>query len=266
MLPGWRSDRRDYHFIRGLEAARAFVLAHRKLPQADELWNGFAVGEWVKRRLNEYANGRLPADRAAALESIPGWTWLQPRPDPIAVVNELIADLGTSRIPRRLVARNGLRVGAWINLVRVRHRQGTLDPKTRSLLDAIPGWDWNSDRDDRIRTAESAIANIDKKNGSRLLPVLLSAEPWFRLGLAELFEYVAEHGTSNVPFTYRSPSGYELGYWCQNRRKARRQDRLSVSHERILAELPGWRWEKLSIGDGEMHNQSATIDQPQPAA
>jgi Helicase associated domain len=68
------------------------------------------------------------------------------------------------------------------------------------------------------------------------------AEALFNRGLDNLLAYIAEFGSSVVPFEHRTEDGFRLGYWCANRRRAYARGDLSAENATLLASLPGWTW------------------------
>lgn len=58
-------------------------------------------------------------------------------------------------------------------------------------------------------------------------------------GLARLWDYVKQHGTSQVPSRHKTADGFWLGVWVCGRRKKRGED---TALDRLLESLPGWTW------------------------
>jgi hypothetical protein len=58
-------------------------------------------------------------------------------------------------------------------------------------------------------------------------------------GLARLWDYVKQHGTSQVPSRHRTADGFWLGVWVCGRRKNRGED---PALDQLLESLPGWTW------------------------
>ena len=58
-------------------------------------------------------------------------------------------------------------------------------------------------------------------------------------GLARLWDYVKQHGTSQVPYGHRTTDGFLLGGWVSRRRKNRGED---TALDQLLESLPGWTW------------------------
>jgi hypothetical protein len=58
-------------------------------------------------------------------------------------------------------------------------------------------------------------------------------------GLARLWDFVKQHGTSQVPHRHRTADGFWLGVWVCGRRKNRGED---PALDQLLESLPGWTW------------------------
>lgn len=58
-------------------------------------------------------------------------------------------------------------------------------------------------------------------------------------GLACLWDYVKQHGTSQVPHRHKTADGFWLGIWVCGRRKNRGED---PALDQLLESLPGWTW------------------------
>lgn len=58
-------------------------------------------------------------------------------------------------------------------------------------------------------------------------------------GLARLWDYVKQHGTSQVPSRHKIADGFWLGVWVCEHRKNRGED---PALDQLLESLPGWTW------------------------
>lgn len=58
-------------------------------------------------------------------------------------------------------------------------------------------------------------------------------------GLASLWNYVKQHGTSQVPYGHKTTDGFWLGRWGSRRRKNRGEN---PALDQLLESLPGWTW------------------------
>jgi hypothetical protein len=64
-------------------------------------------------------------------------------------------------------------------------------------------------------------------------------------GLARLWDYVKQHGTSQVPHCHRTADGFWLGKWVTRRRKDRGEN---PALDQLLESLRGWMWSPLERG------------------
>jgi hypothetical protein len=58
-------------------------------------------------------------------------------------------------------------------------------------------------------------------------------------GLACLWDYVKQHGTSQVPHRHKTADGFWLGIWVCGHRKNRGE---GPALDQLLESLPGWTW------------------------
>lgn len=78
-LPGWQWSPQDDAWQIGFKLLSRYLVTsgHTRLARTLR-YEGFPLGEWVVRQHNRHAAGRLTAQRATALGSLPGWDWNQP--------------------------------------------------------------------------------------------------------------------------------------------------------------------------------------------
>jgi hypothetical protein len=58
-------------------------------------------------------------------------------------------------------------------------------------------------------------------------------------GLARLWVYVKQHGTSRVPYRHKTTDGFLLGVWVTRRRKDRGEN---PALDQLLESMPDWTW------------------------
>ena len=118
-LPEWEWDAARFRWRQGVAAAEAYIRQNRSLASVrpHTLSSGFPLGKWVKRCHEEYRAATLPAERAAEVEALPGWSWgrKQVWNDGFTVLQRYVAQTGHARPghhtthPRDQVLRNRLR-------------------------------------------------------------------------------------------------------------------------------------------------------------
>ncbi|RIT41618.1 helicase associated domain-containing protein [Mycobacteroides abscessus] len=75
-LPGWQWSPQEANWQRGLDALTQYVDRHGgACPSSACRVGAYPVGEWVRAQREAYRHGRLPIQRAALLQDIPGWCW-----------------------------------------------------------------------------------------------------------------------------------------------------------------------------------------------
>ncbi len=174
---------------------------------------GYRLGAWVTAQRSRRARGELDPDRERQLEGVPGWTW-EPRDhdweEGFAYLQQFVEREGDAEVPGSH-REDGYRLGQWVTVQRTAYRKGTLDPKRRSRLEALPGWSWD--------THEAA----------------------WEEGFAYLQRFVEREGRANVPVSHRE-NGYRLGQWAGVQRQAYRHGKLDAGRRRRLERVRGWTW------------------------
>jgi hypothetical protein len=185
---------------------------------------GYALGNWVERQKADYAQGVLPADRAAALEEL-GITW-------------------------------STREAAWkINLARAvayRAAHGHLN---------VPPGEPGSDDSSLYRwltkvCAQLAAGTLGPAHAAQLRALGVTGqtrhEASFQRGLDALDAYIAGRGHAAVPSGYVTPDGFRLGNWVSSKRMAR--DKLPTASRAALDERGMiWNPRASSFAEGLSH-------------
>jgi superfamily II DNA or RNA helicase len=177
--------------------------------------DGINLRTWVGEQRQQWKRGRIPAERAALLEKLPGWAW-----DPLAQawgaaftrLQEFAAAHGHTLVPQNYQAPDGFYLGSWVHRQRAERAAGKLLPANAARLESLAGWAWD--------TSHSAA---------------------FEAGLAALHRYATEHGHAAPPAQHTDSSGFKLGRWVSNHRH-RRPD-LTPAERASLEALPGWDWD-----------------------
>jgi hypothetical protein len=145
-IPGWfwlSNDGNAMWYV-ALEHVKQYVAENQRLPpmRADMVYGEVYVGSWVHK--HRTGNCLMTSERAAALETIPGWTWLS---------NDDAKWLATLELVKRYVAENkrlppmgkkgfvdAVYVGGWVQ--NQRSGNGQMSRDRAVALETIPGWTW----------------------------------------------------------------------------------------------------------------------------
>ena len=260
------------------ENGHARVMHHHKTP------TGFALGAWCSERRQQRKEGRLSAERVAALNAL-GFVWDPLREDFDRGLAELAAYVeanGDARVPADFKTSTDFPLGAWCAVRRTQRKGGKLSAERVAALDAL-GFVWDPLREDFDRGLAELAAYVEA-NGDARVPADFKTSTGFRLGawcavrrtqrkggklsaervaaldalgfawapfeeafesgLSELAAYVAVHGDARVPKRYTTPTGFRLGPWCVSRRNDRKAARLTAERVASLDAL-GFAWDPL---------------------
>jgi hypothetical protein len=107
--------------------------------------DGESLASWVIRHRGDYKHGRVPEDRAARLEALPGWMWdtRDARWDAGYRALQAFAERhGHARVPYSHKV-GDLQLGAWVVSQRAARRRGDLADERTRRLQAVPRWVWD---------------------------------------------------------------------------------------------------------------------------
>ena len=208
----------DEAWERYYRAAQKYYETHGdlKVSVSETTDNGVALGNWLARlrtyRKSNIRNTYLTPERIAALESI-GMVWDVPDylwEENFHAAMQYYREHGDLDMPNTYVTLDGLRLGTWV--FKQRTLRGSMTQEQIERLDSI-GMIWEPKHQ----------------------------RSWAQ-GYEEAKRYVAEHGDCNVPATYVSPSGYNLGRWLN-----RRRDKGKANHtpeQQAQLDALGFVWDK----------------------
>jgi superfamily II DNA or RNA helicase/uncharacterized protein YgiB involved in biofilm formation len=189
------------------------------VPASHKTDEGFRLGSWQSNLRGNYKKGKLSPDRIDRLEKI-GFTWeiqeeqrekqFEKGFTETLLYKERTGNpnaLGIYKTPE------GYFLGVWQNHQRGIYKKGNLSP-------------------DKIERLE----NIGFSLGIR--------EAQFEKGFQETLLYKTRTGNPNVPQSYKTTEGYQLGTWQDTHRKNYRKGNLSPDRIEQLENI-GFTWEKL---------------------
>jgi hypothetical protein len=160
----------------------------------------------------------MPPERAAALETLPGWTWSVPAArfqHHVAALADYRARHGDCEPPPGHV-HNGINLGAWVAQIRRLHAAGDLAGDQVAALEVVAGWSWTGPPS--------------------------AQEQWqsaWDQAYRMLHEWAADHGHAHPPSDV-VVGGRRLGQWVLKQRA--RRDTMTPDRADRLQALPGWRW------------------------
>ncbi|BDX35299.1 hypothetical protein TUM20985_58460 [Mycobacterium antarcticum] len=179
--------------------------------------DGYRLGGWCSNQRVHYQSGELGPEKAARLDTLPGWTWNRNEGRWEAGLSQMLKYLkehGNTLIPAA-TDYHGYPLGDWAAIQRRDARAGKLGEARREKLDAIPGWVWG-----------------------------LEEERWEN-GFRHLQQYIDERGDSRVKQPHKSNDDFRLGAWVNFQRTRYAQGKLESDRVERLAALPGWVWTAL---------------------
>ena len=116
-----------------------YVRVLRHLTTHDSLPQFGPLRSWINYQKGRKYKGLMSADRAAALEAIPGWQWGEP------VGSQEVWHRNYKNLVQYYAgrARNTVRLRDWMKYQRARHWAGELSYQRTALLEALPRWRWH---------------------------------------------------------------------------------------------------------------------------
>ncbi|QYL20269.1 helicase associated domain-containing protein (plasmid) [Mycolicibacterium pallens] len=215
-LSDWDWDADTARWIQGVTAAKQYVAHRGSIDSADRdtRVGAFRLGHWIQRCREDHRAATLPAERLAALEALPGWSWKQPSMeswrDGMHALHRFISRTGHAAPPQGEVV-DDFALGWWVTRRRRDYRAGTLSTERVAELEALPGWQWDPN------------------------------EHRWQTGFAALTGYVGVQGHAS-PLRGERFDEYPVGDWVRAQRTAHVRGRLRPDRESRLESLPRWRW------------------------
>lgn len=185
-----------------------------RVPQAATVVDGdasFGLGAWCTTQRTLHRRRLLAAEREAALEALPGWSW-DPRPEQWWSQFEALAEWarihGHPNCPQATLWQDK-RIGQFLNTTRLAYKSGALSPDRVAALESLGGWSWDV-RDDAWESH-----------------------------LGALVSWAAAHGHA-CPSHGDLVEGFDLGRWVSKQRVRLRAGALEPSRAQRLRAVPGW--------------------------
>lgn len=215
-LPGWQWDPDLDRFNRGMAAATSYIARHGTLTGIGHGTRAadFPLGHWIARCRQDHRADTLPAERAAVLEALPGWSWANPSKENwhhgLEVLRHYASQTGHASPPQHEMV-GEFQLGHWVARRRRDYKTHVLSAQRIADLELLPGWSW------------------------------APGEYRWQCGLAALSAYTATYGHANPARTERFDN-YPVGAWARAQRTAHARGRLATTRASVLQALPGWQW------------------------
>ena len=247
---------------------------------------GLNLGAWARNQRSLNKRGELDRYRARRLERLPGWRWerdfaAEKWEEGFQHLQTYVEWNGDSRVPDGY-QQDEYNLGTWVQKQRSDYQKGKLKPPYARRLEALPGWLWESVRDERWEVGFDHLQEFVRKHRHARIPAkcvisgyglgtwvnsqrtrymsgtldsgrvrrLESVPGWvwdaradlWEEGFQHLLNYVAEHGNAKVPRPYMV-GDYRLGQWVGVQRSGNNKGTLPLERRTRLEELPGWSWD-----------------------
>tara|TARA_B100000768_G_scaffold118243_1_gene109383 strand:+ start:138 stop:3740 length:3603 start_codon:yes stop_codon:yes gene_type:complete len=210
-LDGWVWEPNEFFWNEGYQRLLAFSTdnGHSDVPTAFICNDGFKLGAWVGRQRG--SKTALSTKRISLLSDLPGWVWHSfdaKWNSALAALLEFVRNKSLYELKSDYVTEDGMELGKWLP-IQWSNRNNIL-PDRRSLLEAIPGWEWS------------------KK------------EILWNEGYVRLRKFIVSNQGELPKQKYVSDDGFKLGSWVQQQRT--HKNTLTAGRRKKLEELDGWFW------------------------
>ena len=213
----------DYNWSRNFNAASEYfnTFGNLDVPSKYVTKDGLRLGEWISNLRTWAGSGihvrYLTDERKKSLDTI-GMIWSKLDyfwENNFSAAVKYYRENGNLIVPSNFVTADGVRLGSWIcRLRKLRKGQGKGTPPTAEQIKRLDDigmiWELNT-----TRRWDSAYAFAKK--------------------------YFEENGNLLIPSTYRTETGFALGQWVQNQRKAYNNGTIFETRRKLLNQI-GMVW------------------------
>lgn len=207
-------DQRERDWLAFYRLAEQYRREHGDLlVPNDYVCQGKRLGAWIGTQRMEYksrTNPRFTQARVDLLNAI-GMVWDVRQFQwnrMYQALERYLQKHGTARVPQSYVTEEGVKLGIWLNKVRMEYKRGRLSQAQQAQLEAL-GVVWE--------------------------PEVLRRESWEHF-FALLEDYVVCNGTF-PPATYQTEAGVKLGIWLSNQKQDRKNGALAPDRLQKLEAL-----------------------------
>lgn len=285
-IPGWKwGYNKDYIWTKNYNALKEYVIENNILPAKNIKYRGIKIGSWM--RTQRYTiNRKIDDEKVKLLEEILGWKWEDNKDDMWMKKYNLLYEYVTKNnfLPTQETEYKEVKIGEWISRQRCTKkgkRRGKMDQIRIKLLEKIPGWKWEYDKDDcwmekynmlkeyieenkylpSHKTKYKGInigfwttkQKVEKKSMDDVRIKLLEEIPEWKWEYNEddiwlekyhiLKEYIEEN--KSIPSRMAEYKGMKIGYWVHHQRgakKGRGRCKMDTTRIKLLEKLSEWKW------------------------
>jgi hypothetical protein len=293
----WTWDQKFAIFTENANAVLRYIeTTGDQFPVQSVIFEGRPIGKLASYWKRSFRLNNLREEYVQLLEDSPLWTWTVRKPvAPIAkrkptsnrktweqsfqILLNYQKEFGTPNVPQSSVF-EGFRLGAWVNSMRTKHRNGELEEEKVLLLARLVGWKWDplkSSKDELIQI----IQNYQKMHGHclpintevfedcpigvrvstlrqshrrgsldpRTVETLETIPGWswsaldasWQNGYKILTRFVVQTGQA-TPSATLVYEGFNLGQWARVQRIRLTKKQIDPEQYKLLDSLPGWLW------------------------
>ena len=144
-LPGWAWNALTDRWEDGFRHLADFVSreGHARIKQGFVAEDGYRLGSWAQNQ--RARRDKMPLERKARLEALPGWMWAADSPqwdDWMNLLKEFARQNGHTRVPQLFKTSDGFLLGRWVNSRRTQRDRLSSDQQFE--LESLPGWAWGA--------------------------------------------------------------------------------------------------------------------------
>ena len=210
-LPGWSWDPFSDKWKKGFGYLKEFAdrEGHAGAPQNFRTADGYPLGSWITTQ--RITKDKIPPERIALLESLPGWTWNtvdKKWNEGFCNLKEFAETNGHANAPIDYKTEDGYRLGQWVSVQR--GNKNNMSSERKERLETLPDWSWDP-----------------------------HATKWEK-GFSYLKEFIERERHCLPPALYKTDDGYPLGSWVNTQRTTK--DGMLPERRSRLEALPGWVW------------------------
>ena len=119
-------------------------------------------------------------------------------------------------------------LGVWCDLQRRSRRNGMLTEQREAALESVPGWVWDLGEHRWRQQLSQVLALAEHAGGLRL----------------------RDDDTMNIAMQVKlAKEPRTVGEWCAAQRIAARTETLDATRRHLLEQVPGWRWDVVTVAD-----------------